>query len=137
MDWWRPRSKLTRGGQKKVGGGKVFQIERIWRIFNTFSKYRNTLPLIIGDIHSNHITKCQKGVFGIQKSTMEAKAHEIRKCGVDDGLRTQKAKEMGNHAAKHQMLKKSHENHKFFRCKVSNTAQMGQYGKHHSTLKHQ
>ena len=43
---------------------------------------------IIESIHSDQLIKYQKGVRGIrQRSTSDAKAHNLRKCSVNIGLR--------------------------------------------------
>ena len=92
----------------------------------------SSLLLIIKEIHLNCITKCQKGVCGIQKSSMETKTHGIRRYGVNDGLGGRKG--TGNKKSRHKtgvLLKKSQKNHKFFQCKISKTSQMGRCNQNH------
>ena len=58
---------------------------------------------IIEDIRSDQFINDQEGVCGIRTSTWDAKAHDLRGCGLNIGLTETDTLEMGNHAIKRQV----------------------------------
>ena len=67
---------------------------------------------IIEYIHSNHITKCQEGICGIQRSARIPKGHDLCSGGVNDGLKGSQG--IGNVKSRHKtpnLLDKLHKNY--------------------------
>ena len=51
---------------------------------------------IIKNIHSDQSIKCEEKIYGIRTSTWDAKAHDLRQCGLKIGLRETKVQEVGS-----------------------------------------
>ena len=61
---------------------------------------------------------------GLRTSIWENKAHDLRRCGVNDGLNAHKAQETGNLAQTAKLDQNLSQNHKLFKLQASNRKKM-------------
>ena len=102
-------------------------------------KYNKFTSLFLEEAQLTHWFRCYKGVYSNAKATLDDKAHGFSsKFSANDGVRGTKDRGHGKlRQKKKTFLYKSHSVHNFFQSKEWTTNQMGQYNKHHETVKHQ